>query len=135
MFTGTQNIGVGLEDNLKYYSVIKGYTEGLGSGSRASGNRITCRNLSILSLYQIALSEYNLDYIMKKNRTVIEIPDTLTVDMFITDTNVLRVSERIDKEYKYDHHYCYELIVPDSFTAKQKFAIMVQDLNRIFGGL
>ncbi|MES2875460.1 MAG: redoxin family protein [Bacteroidota bacterium] len=110
-------------------SVITGYIEGHRAAASYNVNstnpdlrkKITATNLSMVRLYQVAMSKGTGKYTWDK--TILEVSDTTKVRN--------RSSGSKYREWLSEGNgYCYELILPEKFS--DPFAIMEQDLNRYF---
>lgn len=109
--------------NMKYHSVLSGYTEGLsgslGTHSAKNGlaDKIFGTNVSILHLYKYAYTEA---YNFARNRVILDVADKEKYDY------------SKNPDWKFNNAYCYELIVPP--TSKSHLHQMMQeDLKRYFG--
>jgi thiol-disulfide isomerase/thioredoxin len=120
-----------MKDELLYHSVIARYRQELGFGSYSSGNKINCLNHSILKLYQLAFSKFDVSALNNK---------TVKLEGFETKIDSIRLgfytmdseSLKIWKNTREENTYTYELVVDSSFSRNQKFEMMQQDLNRFF---
>lgn len=110
-------------------SVLTGYIEGLRTAASYNFNstkpgirkKITVTNLSMVRLYQVAMSKGTGKYTWDK--TILDVSDTTKVRN--------RSSGSKYREWLSEGNgFCYELILPEKFS--DPFAIMEQDLNRYF---
>ena len=110
--------------DLRFHSVLTGYQKGLPSrytslnGKQIPGLRITFLNVTIPHLFAYAMGANKGAFSFKNMRFMVRDKSSLTM---IGDY----------KEWLPIHTYCYELILPRSLE-KDKYAIMLTDLNRMF---
>lgn len=122
---------VAFNNELIFHSVLTRFIQGYPTASSQRKNWIRCTSHSISLLYKIAFGEFGLQF-MSDNRVILEgfnsTMDSLEIGMY-TDRTFNQWQDMI-----HDHLYNYELVVPDSsFNKTEQYAIMQQDLNRIFG--
>ena len=114
-------------DNLRYHSLLTGYTEGLvPSGSTRTdsvkGRKISLLNTSILRLAQTAYSDSGR--LFNQYNTLME----------VVDANKLRSGKKSREHLQWlmdGNGFCYELIVPLNI-AQHYLAYMREDLRRNF---
>jgi hypothetical protein len=127
VFSGKQNIKIPAE-NLLYNSMMTRYRDDLQAGIFFRKSSITCLNISIQKLYQLAYGEFKASF-SPTNRTILEINDSAKVNFW----GGQNVSE-FDK-WKWDNLYCYELNLGDTLVPDKMFEIMRSDLDKYFGGV
>lgn len=116
-------------DLVRTQSVLTGYMEGFGattshnvhSTNPSLRKKITITNLSMVRLYQVAMSKGTGKYTWHK--TILEVNDTSKVR---NRSSGAKYREWLSK----GSGFCYELILPDKYS--DPFGIMEQDLNRYF---
>lgn len=111
------------ENNLKYYSILSGYIEGIPSGSIIQRDtnhliwRVCFTNASIKQLYQFAF-----DISWPDNRYVINVSNPSMVEFLNGDYST----------WVPQHTYCYDLLTPP-MTLEKIREKMVNDLVNYFG--
>jgi thiol-disulfide isomerase/thioredoxin len=113
-------------------SVLTQYVDGLVSASSVSEDStlITITNNTIEKLYRKALWQHGLE-VVNSSKTLVEVADSALYKI-ITGTHIKTSQEW--KIWQLDNVYCYELKIPPAL-AKNRFDIMVADLNKYFGSL
>lgn len=124
-------------NDIVFSSILTKQVKGLGAVAVENGNRFVITNGSVISIFRHIASRLMM-------KTVYEFP------MFLVPNRVrYEVSDKIDKEiqrqsfrgmtslekdqWNEKYKYCYQMIVPDSFSLKQKAALAFDDLNRKLG--
>lgn len=122
------------DSDLKVYSLLTGYVEGLVSGAGFGANEIAVSNATVSTLYKIALNGNSISS-FNSNNFIIDIPDSAIYEIVSGKKKRTNASVATGLEathWKRKNAFSYELRVPKSF-AEQKFNIMLDDLNRFFG--
>lgn len=120
------NGNAGQANQLRYHSLISGYTEGLSGGADVSNiepdtaRKITVRNWSIPRMYALAFTDLGN---FRQNRILLDVKDSLELTHLGSGQNY--------GDWRKSYSYCYELIVPFSYTSKA-YSFMRQDLERYF---
>ena len=118
----------GSGDNLIYHSLFTGYQKGLPSAYFLSqpdsikGVKLTCTNLSRLSLFKNAFGERT--WPISANQIMMEVKEPGRLTSALKGSPYLEWLEQ-------GNGFCYELILPAS-RADQVFSIMRRDLDLLF---
>ena len=114
-----------------YRSILGPYKEGVSSFTVSSPNavayqsgtrlnRFMMTNTSVLGLYYAAYSQ---------SRENIKIS---RVDMHVRDPKAVNpyLDKNVNRKWKWEHLYCYELILPGAVAKDELFAAVFEELNR-----
>jgi len=117
----------GNHNDLIYHSIIAKYSGKLKSGynvqyDKGTGWKITAFDLSLLQLFKLA---YGMNRNHLNNSTIV---NNLRQPNDITSS--LRGDEYLD--WKKNHAYSYELVVPPTTSGEEAFINMQDDLKRLF---
>ena len=120
--------------NLIFYSSITTYLEGLPRGYRTFHPDIfTATNLSIFELYRVALLENRMSALnLYPGSMIVEVNDSVLYDKI--DVEHLHIGGLQFADWIRKNGYCYDIKVPAELV-KEKYKIMLEDLNRYFGAL
>jgi thiol-disulfide isomerase/thioredoxin len=113
-------------ENTLFHSMLSSYTEGLGGGyslreDSIAGTRITCGNLTITSIYRIALSDRGF---FGNNRTIINVSDPSKLSSKVSGSAYLQWMSQ-------NNAFCYEIKVP-ALLKEKIWGMMKKDLDFMF---
>jgi thiol-disulfide isomerase/thioredoxin len=122
------------ESALVFHSMISRYIPGLPSGTdNKDSTLLSVYNLSVLQLYQIALWKHGNE-IFNLFTIVPDIFDSVLLQKITGSLGPkkLLISREDWPEWMKENNYCYEIKIPPVLS-RQKFDIMLDELNRYFG--
>jgi thiol-disulfide isomerase/thioredoxin len=118
----------GTGDNLLYHSVLTSYTPGLNSGyifqtDTVTGRKITCKNLSIHMLFELAYSDSGRNFNTANTRYAVK--DTSRI------INLKDYGQKYRDWLNEGNGFCYELKVPRALM-RSTLHMMRTDVDRLF---
>jgi thiol-disulfide isomerase/thioredoxin len=127
----------GTPNGLRQLSSLSGYQPGLKGGynfGKVEYNgkeyvKITYINASIAMLYKLAYGQ-GKDF-FADNILCFETPDSAQLHVFRENGRQVLPKEEDMPQWKLDHLYCYELMVPKELQ-KEAFSLMIDDLKHLF---
>lgn len=124
------------DSNLLMHSTLSRYVDGLASGTSFEPHLITARNTTILSLYRIALL-HNGVALLNRNNVIVDIRDSSLYEIITArkiDGSRLISPGLEARDWLRKNGYSYEIKTP-LYLAKEKFNIMLTQLNEYFGSV
>lgn len=118
-----------------FHSILTNSMDGLASGIKQDSTLYSAWNVSILRLYQLAFAGYLKTNFIQFN-PIIDITDSL-LHKRITAEIEPRLSGLEFLEWRRTnpgYYFCYEIKIP-TYLSKDKYKIMINDLNTLFGAM